>query len=122
MFRQSKPSEITLLEKEQLIATMTRLVEILHENRHSAQADAVIKPLEYLIANDADNFVKSFLAVDIWGGSGSVWEVGGFSSRQVEIEFQTKIIQLVELMKECGIKSKKAESVAGFFKKEISKA
>ena len=115
----TKKPEISLKNKAELITTMTRIVELLRDSGFSPQADAVRKPLQYLYSDDKDNFVKHLLTVDIWGGSGAAWEVYGFPSRQVEIEFESNFIKLVELMKLCGIKNGKADSVAEFFRTDI---
>lgn len=120
MFELFKLKDISIVNKDELIATMTRIVELLRDNGFSAQANAVRLPLQYLYSDDKENFVKHLLTVDIWGGAGAAWEVYGFSSRQVEIEFESNFVKLVDLMKQCGIKSGKADSVADFFKKDIA--
>lgn len=120
MFGLFKRKEITIVNKDELISTMTRIVELLRDNGFSAQADAVRLPLQYLYSDDKGNFVKYLLTVDIWGGAGAAWEVYGFPSRQVEIEFESNFVKLVDLMKQCGIKNGKADSVADFFKKDIA--
>lgn len=121
MFGLFKRKEIKIINKEELIETMTRIVELLRDNGFKAQANAIRKPLQYLYSDDEKNFVKYLLTVDIWGGAGSAWEVYGFESREVEIEFERCFIKLSELMAQTGIKSSKARSVAGFFKKDIEK-
>lgn len=121
MFGLFKRKEIRIVNKEELIETLTRILELLRDNGFTAQANAIRKPLQYLYNNDEKNFVKYLLTVDIWGGSGSAWEVYGFKSREVEIEFERCFNKLSELMALNGIKSSKARSVAGFFKKDIEK-
>lgn len=119
MFGLFKRKEIIIVNKDELISTMTRIVDILHDTGFSVQADAVRKPLQYLYTDDKDNFAKHLLTVDIWGGSGAAWEVAPFPSRQIEIEFETNFVKLVVLMRQCGIKNGKSTSVARFFKKDI---
>jgi hypothetical protein len=121
MFGLFKRKEVNIINKEELIEILKRIVELLRDNGFSPQANAVRKPLQYLYNEDKKNFVKNLLTVDIWGGSGAAWEVYGFKSRQIEKEFEANFIKLVELMKQTGIKSRKAESVASFFKKDIEK-
>jgi len=119
MFGLFNRKDIVIVNKDELISTMTRIVEILRDIGFSAQADAVRKPLQYLLIDDKDNFVKHLLTVDIWGGSGAAWEVAPFPSRQVEKDFEKHFVKLVDLMQQCGIKNGKATSVAKFFKKDI---
>ncbi len=120
MFGLFKRKEITIINKDELISTLTRIVELLRDNGFSPQADAVRKPLGYLSIDDKDNFIKHLLTVDIWGGAGAAWEVYGFPSRQIEKEFETNFIRLVELMRQTGIKNGKADDVASFFRKDIA--
>ena len=121
MFGLFKRKEINIVNKEELIETMTQLLGLLRDNGFTHQANAIRKPLQYLYNSDQKKFVKYLLTVDIWGGSGAAWEVYGFKSREVEKEFESCFIKLVELMKQTGIENGKAESVAGFFKKNIKK-
>jgi len=116
-----KRKKIEIINKEEFVVTMNRIVELLLDNGYPYQADAVKKPLEYLHSDDKENFLKYFLTVDIWGGSGAAWEVGRFKSRKVEIEFETCFIKLAELMKQTGIRNGKAQSIAKYFKKDIEK-
>jgi hypothetical protein len=115
MFGLFKQKAITIINKQQLVVNMTRIVEILNTNGHKPQADAVNKPLQYLGQDDIDNFLKHFKSVDIWGGSGAAWEVGSFSTKQVEREFESCFIRLAELIKENGIKFKPADQIANIF-------
>ena len=121
MFGIFKQKQIKIVNKEELIETLTRILELLRDNGYSYQANAIRKPLQYLYSDDEKNFVKYLLTSDIWGGSGAAWEVGGLKPREVEREFEKNFIKLAELMKQTGIKSSKAESVSGFFKSNIEK-
>lgn len=82
MFRLFKRKEITIVNKDELIATMTCIVELLRDSGFSPQADAVRKPLQYLYSDDKENFIKYLLTVDIWGGAGAAWEVYGNNTNQ----------------------------------------
>ena len=116
-----KRKEIEITNKDEFILTMTRLVELLHANNHSPQAFAIQEPLQYLIANDKNNFLKTLNTVDIWGGAGAAWEVGSFRTREDEREFQECFVKLVELMNEIGIKNSKAKNVARLFSEDLHK-
>ena len=121
MFWPFKRKEIKIVNKDQLISTLTCIVELLRDNGFTAQANAVKKPLQYLYADDHNNFKKYLLTVDIWGGSGAAWEVYGFDSKESEKEFEIQFIKLAELMAQTGIKSSKAKSIANYFKSEIKR-
>ena len=119
MFGLFKQKAIRIINKQHLVATMTTIVEILNANGHVAQAEAVNKPLHYLHQDDIENFLKHFKTVDIWGGSGAAWEVGSFSTKQVEREFESCFIRLSELLKETSIKFKPADQIASIFKRDL---
>jgi len=121
MFGLFKRRQIEIINKEDLIFTLTRIAELLKDSSFSEQADAVRRPLQYLYLDDKENFLKYLNTVDIWGGSGAAWEVAPFPSKQIEKEFETCFIRLAELMAQSGIKNGKADSVAKFFKKDLLK-
>jgi len=117
----TKEKEIIITNKDELIVTLTRIVELLRDNAFSPQADAVRKPLQYLYADDKENFLKYLKTADIWGGSGAAWEVAPFPTRQIELEFQTCFIRLVELMRQTGIKFSAADSIESAFKRGVNR-
>ena len=77
MFELFKQKVIKINNKQALVITLTRIYELLRDNGFSPQAEAVKKPLQYLHLDDTNNFLKTLKTVDIWGGSGSAWEVYG---------------------------------------------
>lgn len=112
--------EIIIKNKGKLIQILTRSVEILRDNAYSAQADAMRKPLQYLHLDDTKNFIKQLNTIDIWGGSGAVWEVW-FESKEVEREFMKCIVDLVDELNSNGIKIPRERGIAKFFKQELKK-
>ena len=120
MFRLFKRKDITINNKQELITTLTRIVELLLDNGSNGQANAVKKPLQYLYQDDTTNFIESLKTVDIWGGSGAAWEVY-FENRQQEREFQNCFIRLAQLLKDTGIKFKTADTIANVFEKDLQR-
>jgi hypothetical protein len=70
-----------------------------------------------LKAKNLSDFLIKLNGIEMWGGSGAVWEVGVFDSKEEEREFQLLIVQLVEEMIACGIKNRGALSVLKLFKR-----
>ena len=66
MFGLFKQKEININNKQELVATLTRIIELLSENGFYSQANAVRMPLDYLLQDDLDNFLKFLKTVDIW--------------------------------------------------------
>jgi hypothetical protein len=116
-FRKNK---IVINNKDELIDVMTQIVKILDENKYGAQADAVQKPLEHLRKDDTINFVKYLNTVDIWGGSGAAWEVY-LKDDKINRKFMNCIIDLIEKLKQTGIKIRGTKGISNYFKEEISK-
>mgnify|MGYP003564291033 CR=1 FL=1 len=121
MIKLFKQKEIEVTNKEEFEKTLTRLIELLRDNAFSAQADAVRRVLAALLNSDTDKFLKTINSVDMWGGSGAVWEVYGFQTKEDEKEFWSQIIRLTDLMKEINIKNNHAYSTAKIFKTELNK-
>jgi len=90
---------------------LLKIIDSLHESSNKFQAEYVKQILSAIQRNDVVEFKNKIVSVEMWGGSGSVWEVGGFNSQAAEKEFVVQIVKLIDLMKESGIKSKAARSV-----------
>lgn len=111
--------EIVIKNKQELINTLTRICALLNESGHVAQATAINKPLQYLQQDEIPDFLKALKTVDIWGGSGSAWEVGVFASDRSQKEFQQIFISLAEQLKNTGVKIKSADQIANLFRREL---
>jgi hypothetical protein len=112
--------KITYINKKpEFISAMERVSQILIENGFDAQAGAFTLPIEFLKANDIENFLKSFNTVDIWGGSGSAWEVGGFSSWEKEKKFLVAFRNMIEIMEVNKINYGNAKRISKLFLREI---
>jgi hypothetical protein len=120
MFSFFKSQEVNLVNKEELISTLTRITEILRDNGYSAQADAVRRPLGFLTTGDELNCIKYLTTVDIWGGSGAAWEVGYFQNTNDEVEFRKCFIRLALLMHQSGFKFSRADDIAEAFEKMLT--
>ena len=109
--------------REKLINILTRLIEILIENSYRAHVSAVKKPLYYLMMNGEKDqeFLDSLFTVEIYGGSGAVWELGYFNSKESEIEFMNCFINLSDTLIVCGIKNGRAKQTANIFRSQLKK-
>jgi hypothetical protein len=57
----------------------------------------------------------------MWGGSGAVWEVGGFGSEEERRTYWKALCRLIEEMRSRGISSTRAESTAKILAEWIEK-
>jgi hypothetical protein len=119
MFGLYRRKIIDIQKKPEFISAMERISQILLENGFNIQADSFTRPIEFLKSNDIENFLKSFNTVDIWGGSGAAWEVGGFSSWDKEKEFLVAFLHLIALMEVNKINYGNAKRISKLFLKVL---
>ena len=117
MFSFLKKKPINLDNKEAYELILCELIKILRDNSHIPQADWVRQIHGALLRNDEVDFVKKLNSVDMWGGSGAVWEVQPFISSDDEKQFGRNIIKLVEQMRISNIKYGRARSIADYFRR-----
>jgi hypothetical protein len=94
---------------------LTQLQEIhrlLVNHQHAGQAVVVGKLIE-LLPVDRDAFIRLLQGVDVWGGSGAVWEVGPLGAD--ERSFRSAIISLATQMDAQGIGSERSRFIARTF-------
>lgn len=120
MLNQFKRIEVLKSDKDEWLRALENLIKVLRDNSHTAQADWVRQIHGSLYQNDIKDFIKKLNSANTWGGSGAVWEVGVFKSREDEIEFAKQLINVVRLMRTDGISHSKARSVERLFIKEYA--
>ncbi len=92
---------------------------LLNNAKHDAQAKVVLKISEQLEQEDNVAFVKMMNGVDMWGGSGAVWEVW-IDNEELRRQFNHELIALIDLMRKSDIMiSYGIEPIRDFFKKEV---
>ncbi|RIA09721.1 hypothetical protein OE09_1567 [Flavobacteriaceae bacterium MAR_2010_72] len=119
MFSIFKKSIEENIDKSEFEPVLNRLIDLLNESSNIAQAKWVEKTKSALLCNNIADFKRKINSVDMWGGSGAVWEVGGFKTKLNEREFILEIIKLTELMKSSGLKSNAAQSRSKLLKRVI---
>jgi hypothetical protein len=95
---------------ENLNSVLVKLLNILNKLHYSDQAGFIIQLLDNLDLDDKKDFIKKINDVELWGGSGSIWELeipDSFEARN----FSQILIQLLNEMQNEGILSKRAESI-----------
>jgi hypothetical protein len=116
-----KTKDIEITNKQEFEKTLTRLIELLENNAFTGQSTVVRELLDALQQGDRKTFLKIITGIDMWGGSGAVWEVGGFRNDADEPEFYRHMITLTEAMKQIGIKCGSAYAATDFLKKALTK-
>jgi len=117
MFPIFKKSAEENIEKIDFEPILTNLIDLLYQNSNIEQAEWVEEIKSALLTNDLDSFKNKLISVDMWGGSGAVWEVGGFKSESDHRKLISELIKLTDLMKKSGLKSKAAQSRGNLLKR-----
>jgi|GEM_PF-1480063 len=119
----AKATDVSFIvyEKENYAKILLSLSELLVLSQNVGQAAIVNDLIMLLEQGNYNSFLKLINSVDMWGGSGAVWEVG-IENKKYEIAFRKEIINLIELMEATyAIQYPKAiYPISIFFKKELS--
>src|SRR5574340_113235 len=99
------------VNRERLVPLLREIAQLLEMNGHPGQAEYV-SALATVADWDPTAVVPGLTSGAMWGGSGSVWEVGTWNSRDDRRRFMELLLRLVEQMRQDGINSPGAESFA----------
>lgn len=106
-----------------MIDTLSVIRDLLLRGDFPGQA-AFIEGAIRMAREDSDDFATSIAGVDMWGGSGAVWDVCGFGGRGApedeakrdETAFRKAVIRLAEEMDELGIGTERSRYIADLFR------
>jgi len=98
---------------EALEGELRRLSELLHKHGHGGQA-TVVDQIRATVGTPTPDY-KRLAGIDVWGGSGAVWEVrltpSGKGNEEEKAFLQT-IIQLAATMDSLEIGTERSRSIA----------
>jgi hypothetical protein len=97
-----------------MLDVLTSLEELLRNHKHEGQARAIAR-LRSLYNRDQMEFTKFLQSVDVWGGSGAVWDCAGFGAD--ENAFRAAIIRLADKMQAANIGTERSSYIAAVFRK-----
>jgi len=100
-----------MMNRERLIPLLNEIAQLLQSNGHPGQAE-YISALATVAEWDVTAVEPGLVSGAIWGGSGSVWDVAQFNSREERRRFMHALLRLVDEMRQAGIKAPGAESSA----------
>lgn len=107
---------------EALERELSRLSELLHKHGHGGQATVVDQILATLGTPAPD--YKRLVGIDMWGGSGAVWEVRLTPSgkgNEDETAFLQTIIQLAATLDSLKIGTERSRAIARTFQGWLDK-
>ncbi len=119
-FGKKKKMELTLIDAISYCPVLDRISKYLKASNNNGQAEYVDKLVELIRKGNITMFIESINTIDMWGGSGAVWEVG-IQDRNIAWKFEREIIRLIDLMEKTEILGRKRAilGVRNFFIKNI---
>ncbi len=110
--------------REALGADLGQLAKLLHKHGHSGQA-AVVDEIVASLGTSTPDY-KGLASIDMWGGSGAVWEVCFFSSASPEYladerSFRKAIIRIAATMDQMKIGTDRSRFIAKTFQEWIDR-
>lgn len=96
---------------ERLISLLKEIAQLLERNGHSGQA-GYVSALAVVAEWDSTAVAPGLASGAMWGGAGSVFDVGKFDSRDDRRRFMQMLVQLVNEMRQAGISAPGADQAA----------
>ena len=107
------------MKSVKIIQILHRLAELLRKNGHPAQADYVAA-IATIAEWDFSACCPALSSGAMWGGSGSVWEVGEFNFASEKRTFYLMLIELFEAMRSEAIQGVGAEQTVRVLKQWLA--
>ncbi len=104
-FEKPKKRELVQGEREAFLAVLTNLEKLLNKDGLTAQVHVIRVLIDLLKERKDDEFKRLLNGIDMWGGSGAVWEVH-FEDNASMQEFEIEILKLIDLMEKADVLGK----------------
>lgn len=106
---------------DKYIRILSRIFEILNESSNKVQADYIGKILNILKQKDYNKFRFLVNSIDMWGGSGAVWEVY-IENKAMAREFEAEIVRLIDLMERTKVLCRGIKPIRKLFRKNLEQS
>lgn len=117
-FKKSKNIEFTQTARETFLVILSKLIQILRKENLTAQTQVVKALVDLLSQRKDEEFVKLLNGLDMWGGSGAVWEVH-IEDNHCARKFETEMIKLIDLMGKTKVLGKGIKPIRKIFKENM---
>ena len=105
--------------KTDFLIILKDIENTLRNGQHDGQAVVVERISDTLLKNDYLKFKKEINSIDMWGGSGAVWEVY-FHDNDLQRKFNSKMLKLIDLMERTKILGRGIKPLKELFKNNTS--
>ena len=100
--KQNLKIELTFEERKSYLSILNNLHQILIASNLFGQALVIQSLIDLLLEENISQFILLINSINMWGGSGAVWEV--YIENKVEAKvFEKEIINLINLMEKSKI-------------------
>lgn len=117
-FDNRKIFELIKKAKSDYIDTLKNIEEILIKGNHFGQANVVENLMQNLIDENYQTFIKDINSVNMWGGSGAVWEVY-FENENQQRNFNFEMVELISLMEKTKVLGSGIKPLKKLFKNDL---
>jgi hypothetical protein len=117
MYSEKKNFDLVIQEREKFISSFLLVIKILKNAKQDAQAEFIQKLIDFIKQDNLEMFIKLINGVDMWGGSGAVWEVY-IENVDEEKKFEQEIINIIDLMEKTKILGKGIIPIRKLFSKK----
>ncbi len=94
--------ELVNRESEKFLFILNVILQLLNKYEYNAQAEFIQKLLDLLSQQNIILFSKLINGIDMWGGSGAVWEVY-IEDKTDTMVFENEMLKLIDLMEQTKI-------------------
>ncbi len=104
--------------KSKYLDTLKNIEEILRKGELFGQENVVKNLMHNLITEDYQIFIDNINSVNMWGGSGAVWEVY-FENQDLQRKFNFEMLELINLMEKTKILGSGIKPLKKLFEREL---
>jgi hypothetical protein len=104
--------------KSKYLETLKNIEVILRKGELESQANVLENLSQNLITEDYRIFLDEINSVNMWGGSGAVWEVY-FEDKNLQRKFSFEMLELINLMEKTTVLGSGIKPLKKLFEKEL---
>jgi hypothetical protein len=117
-FDKTEVFELIKSAKSKYLDTLKNIEVILRKGELFGQANVVENLMQNLITEDYQIFIDDINSVNMWGGSGAVWEVY-FENKNLQQKFNFEMLELINLMEKTKILGSGIKPLKKLFENEL---
>lgn len=116
-FHKNSKRDLSDIETKKYLLILYDILNLLNDLNLSFQVEIIQNIIDTIKKNNFKEFKEKINSVDMWGGSGAVWEIH-IEEYEKEKKFKTLIIKLIELMEDTKVIGKGIVQIKKYFLKQ----